>query len=430
MEVKPGYKRTDVGVFPNEWEVTKLGDLATLKTGPFGSLLHKSDYTLDGIPVVNPIHIVGGQIVPDRRVSVTPAAVRAMSDFCLREGDVVLARRGDMGRCAVVGRSEDGWLCGTGSLIVRSGSRIVPAFLQRVLSSPQVIQRIEDASVGSTMVNLNHSTLHNLLIQKPPLPEQQTIAAALGDVDALLASLERLITKKRDLKQAAMQQLLTGQTRLPGFSVPSRPEDKPARDGIPQGWTKERIGKLGNWFSGGTPSMGDERLWNGEIPWISAKDMKVSKLDDSILHVTPLAVGNGTRLLPRGALLMVVRGMILAHTFPVAITMRPMAFNQDLKALVVRDGVSSLFVLLSLQLSEPKILSLASESTHGTKRLASADFFAFEILLPSLEEQIAIAAVLSDMDAEIATLEERRDKTKLLKEGMMQELMTGRTRLR
>jgi type I restriction enzyme S subunit len=218
MEVKPGYKLTDVGVFPIEWEVTKLGELATLKTGPFGSLLHKSDYTLDGVPVVNPIHIVDGQIIPDRRVSVTPTAVRAMSDFCLREGDVVLARRGDMGRCAVVGRSEDGWLCGTGSLIVRSGNRVVPAFLQRVLSSPQVIQRIEDASVGSTMANLNHSVLHNLLIQKPPLPEQKAIASALGDVDALIGSLDRLIAKKRDLKQAAMRQLITGQTRLPEFS--------------------------------------------------------------------------------------------------------------------------------------------------------------------------------------------------------------------
>lgn len=216
MEVMPGYKQTDLGIIPHDWEVKSLGDCASFRTGPFGSALHKSDYIEDGVPVVNPMHINDGRIEPTRAMSITDGAAKALSDFRLKAGEVVIGRRGDMGRCAVVKPEHEGWLCGTGSMIIR-GRGMDERFLQRVLSSPRAIASIEEASVGSTMVNLNQGTLARLKVQFPPAPEQRAIAGALSDADALLAGLDRLIAKKRDLKQAAMQRLLTGQTRLPGF---------------------------------------------------------------------------------------------------------------------------------------------------------------------------------------------------------------------
>jgi restriction endonuclease S subunit len=216
MEVRPGYQQTDIGVIPRDWDVKSLGDCASFRTGPFGSALHKSDYIDGGVPVVNPMHINDGRIEPTRAMSITETAAKALADFRLKAGEVVIGRRGDMGRCAVVRPEQDGWLCGTGSMIVR-GRGIDEHFLQRVLSSPRAIASIEEASVGSTMVNLNQGTLARLKIPFPPITEQAAIAAALSDIDALLAGLDRLITKNLDLKQAAMQQLLTGRTRLPGF---------------------------------------------------------------------------------------------------------------------------------------------------------------------------------------------------------------------
>ena len=203
MEVRPGYKVTEVGVFPTEWEIEPLGKHATFRTGPFGSALHKSDYTDDGIPVVNPMHIIDGKIEPTRTMTITEDAAKNLSNFRMTPGEIVIGRRGDMGRCAVVLEHQSGWLCGTGSMILRS-LNADPDFLQRVLSSPRAISAIEDSSVGTTMVNLNQSTLAGLKIQFPPLPEQRAIAAALSDVDALLGGLERLIAKKRQLKQATM----------------------------------------------------------------------------------------------------------------------------------------------------------------------------------------------------------------------------------
>ena len=274
--------------------------------------------------------------------------------------------------------------------------------------------QIAASQTGQSKPGLNLKNLDGFLISMPPPAEATAIVAALSDVDALLGGLDLLSAKKRDLKQAVMQQLLTGQTRLPGFRGKS---------------TVTTLRAVGRWFSGGTPAMANPAFWLGDIPWVSPKDMKVSRIHDAIDHVSSAAIGNGTRLLPAGAVLVVVRGMILAHSAPVARAERPVAFNQDIKGLVVNPDVDSNFILWWLVAHESVLLATTTESTHGTKRLPTDELFKLTLSLPSLDEQAAIAAVLTDMDSEIAALEARREKTRLLKQGMMQELLTGRTRL-
>ena len=133
MEVKPGYKQTEIGLVPSDWAVRKLCEHANFRTGPFGSALHKSDYIEGGVPVVNPMHIVEGRIVPSRTMSITDSAANHLADFRMKAGEIVMGRRGDMGRCAVVQSNQAGWLCGTGSIIIRCDDRVVPAFLQLVV---------------------------------------------------------------------------------------------------------------------------------------------------------------------------------------------------------------------------------------------------------------------------------------------------------
>ena len=155
MELKPGYKQTEIGVTPGDWDVENLGERVSFRTGPFGSALHKSDYTMNGIPIVNPMHIINGRIAPSMSMTVTKVAGNQLSEYKLKLGDVIIGRRGEMGRCAEVTKSEVGWLCGTGSLIIRCSEKVMPSFLQLVLSSDRAISAIENASVGTTMVNLN-----------------------------------------------------------------------------------------------------------------------------------------------------------------------------------------------------------------------------------------------------------------------------------
>lgn len=217
--IPPGYKLTEVGVIPEDWLLQKLGLHASFRTGPFGSALHKSDYVDGGIPVVNPMQIVDGKVVPTFSMAISGDAAKKLAEFRLSVGDVVIGRRGDMGRCAVITEKENGWLCGTGSMIIRVKPSCDAAFLQRILSSASVISAIENTSVGTTMINLNQGTLRELQIVLPENKNEQiAIANALSDTDELIAILEHLIAKKQSIKTATMQQLLTGRTRLPQFA--------------------------------------------------------------------------------------------------------------------------------------------------------------------------------------------------------------------
>jgi type I restriction enzyme S subunit len=194
-------------------------------------------------------------------------------------------------------------------------------------------------------------------------------------------------------------------------------------------WQPERLGNLGKWLSGGTPSMAKPDYWGGDIPWVSPKDMKRSRLWDTIDRVTAKALGNGTRLAPSHSLLLVVRGMILAHAFPVARAETPLAFNQDIKALVLREDIDSEYLLWWLRSHESMFLGITTESTHGTKRLPTDELHGVEINLPSLPEQRAIAAALNDVDALLGGLDRLIAKKRDLKQAAMQQLLTGQTRL-
>jgi type I restriction enzyme S subunit len=162
------------------WESKRLIDFAVeVSTGPFGSLLHKSDYATEGIPLVNPINIVDGNIVPDSATLVNKAAMARLRSYVLEEGDVVVARRGEIGRCAVVGRGESGWLCGTGSFFVRPLPSVDARFLAHLLRSAAYRARLESASTGTTIKNLSNISLCDLVVSIPPLPEQRRIVSIL-----------------------------------------------------------------------------------------------------------------------------------------------------------------------------------------------------------------------------------------------------------
>ena len=232
-------------LLPEQWKQAYLSELAALKTGPFGSTLHKSDYSTGGIPVVNPMHIVGVKIVPSAAVTVAPETVERLSEFRLQRGDVILGRRGEMGRCAVVGEAEHGWLCGTGSLIIRPGIILDPHYLQRFLSSPAVISCLEEASVGSTMVNLNQKILLELEVPIPPLAEQKRIAdkldAVLAQVDACRERLDHVPAILKRFRQAVLAAATSGQLtedwrEAHDDSITSKGLVTVSREALPPGW--------------------------------------------------------------------------------------------------------------------------------------------------------------------------------------------------
>ena len=408
VDLKPAYKQTEVGVIPEEWGVKPLGECASFRTGPFGSALHKSDYADDGIPVVNPMHINEGRIEPTRTMTITEKAAKALSDFRMKAGEIVIGRRGDMGRCAVVQPEQAGWLCGTGSMIIRCGATDA-GFLQRVLSSPRAIAAIEDTSVGSTMINLNQGTLAGLRLQFPPLPEQRAIATALSDVDGLLGGLDRFIAKKRNLKKAAMQQLLTGQTRLPGFHGE---------------WEVKRLGDVFTISAGKSKSTfiaenGD--FWICDMGSVSAEGrLIVSKRTNHRCDF----LRKGDLIMPKDD---IGGGNIIGKV----------GYIDANETYILGDHVYCLRALegdsrfLAFTINSHRVNSELRKKVIGSAQLGLGRKSVTEqkIQIPSTPEQTAIAEVLREMDGELAMLEHRREKTRALKQAMMQELLTGRIRL-
>ena len=188
---------------PEGWEWCRFGEVfQNVMTGPFGTSLKKSEYIAGGTPVVNPQNLKNGQVVPTESTCVGPDTLSRLSTFLLETDDVVVARRGEMGRCAVVGPDEAGWLCGTGSLVLRPAGKLLPDFVALFLRCPSTVIRLGGDSVGSTMKNLNQRIMTNLEFGVPPVAEQHRIVARVDDLMGTCAALEEHLSGTQSLAEA------------------------------------------------------------------------------------------------------------------------------------------------------------------------------------------------------------------------------------
>ncbi|HZF41443.1 MAG TPA: restriction endonuclease subunit S [Blastocatellia bacterium] len=194
-------------------------------------------------------------------------------------------------------------------------------------------------------------------------------------------------------------------------------------------WRTVPLGELVKFASGGTPSREVPRFWNGEIPWLSAKDLKKFRLNDSIEKVTCEGVNDGTRLIEAGSVLILVRGMTLLKDVPVGVTERAVAFNQDLKALIPNREVDGHYLGFYLAANKFRLLTLVDRTSHGAGRLSSDLLQSFEIELPGMEEQRKIVDILLTWDRAVDRAELRVAAESRLKRGLLEQLLTGRKRL-
>ena len=189
---------------PHNWEKVQLGELADIKIGPFGTLLHKDDYIENGHALINPSHISEGRLSVDMKLTVSESKYEELSAYHLFVNDVIMGRRGEMGRCAVV--YENGLLCGTGSMIIRTKGRLKADFIQKIISFPSFKKTIEDMAVGQTMPNLNVPIVSNFLIICPPLEVQEQYYHFAEQIDKSKLAVKKTLEKAETLKKALMQE--------------------------------------------------------------------------------------------------------------------------------------------------------------------------------------------------------------------------------
>jgi type I restriction enzyme S subunit len=400
-----------VGVIPEDWEVKAIGEIADVKTGPFGSTLHERDYVADGTPIITVEHLGELGVEHFNLPMVSNTDRNRLRSYSLKTGDLVFSRVGSIDRNALIRKTEDGWLF-SGRLLrvrVKRASIITPEYLTYHFHSEPFKQRVREIAVGQTMPSLNTQLLKSVVTIVPTESEQRAISTVLSDTDALIESLDRLIAKKQDVKQATMQQLLTGKTRLPGFSGE---------------WEVKRLGEVFAISAGSSKSAyisAEGDYWICDMGSVSTEGQLIVSKRTSYRGDFLLA---GDLIMPKddiggGKIIGKVGHIDQDDTY---------ILGDHVYCLRAREGDSR---FLTYRINSYETNSALRKKVIGSAQLGLGrkSVEEQEILFPSPTEQTAIATILSDLDAEIAALEARRDKTRALKQGMMQELLTGKTRL-
>ncbi|MBU3679733.1 MAG: restriction endonuclease subunit S [Candidatus Kapabacteria bacterium] len=418
MDVKPGYKMTEVGVIPEEWQSIQLAQLGLFTKGQG---IRKDEASSGSIPCVRygEIYTHHNEII--RTYNSFISATVAKTSKRLTQGDILFACSGEtkqeIGKAvAFIDESE---VYAGGDIVILSPKSVNSQFLGYALNSAQVNRLKASRGQGDAVVHISSSAIRAIALAIPPLPEQRAIASALSDVDALIESLDAVIAKKRDIKQATMQQLLTGVTRLPGFEGE---------------WEVKRLGELGRTYGGLTAKTKDD-FGYGEAQYITFLNVMTNVVVDcNIFENVRVSASECQNRVLKGDLLF-NGSSETPDEIAMCCLMLEVVENLYLNSFCFGfrlhndQDVDGLFLSYYLRAQPGRELLKALSQGSTRYNLSKISFLNALIRLPSKSEQTAIATVLSDMDAEIEALEARRDKTKLLKQGMMQELLTGMTRL-
>lgn len=407
-------------MIPEDWEVKQLGELFNFSGGFTASreqlstegfcYLHYGDIHLSSKSFIDvekeyqeiPKLCISQKLVPSKSL--------------LNEGDVVFvdASEDDEGASKhIVVRNQHGitYISGLHTIVSKNKDDSMDnRYKQYCFQTSDVKKQFKFYAVGTKVSGISKTNIAKIQIPFPAKPEQTAIATALSDTDALIGSLEKLIAKKQAIKQGAMQELLTGKRRLPGFSGK---------------WEDKLLKEIVNEFI--VPMRDKPKVFKGNIPWCRIEDFDGKYLFDSKSkqYVDREVIQQmNLKVHPKETLIV----SCSADLGRCAIIKKPLVTNQTFIGLVINDKKASnefLFYYMSYNAEALNMLSSGTTISY----LSREQFEAFEVFIPSSEEQTAIAAVLSDMDVDIEVLEQKLAKYRCIKQGMMQELLTGKTRL-
>ncbi|MFT6779108.1 MAG: type I restriction enzyme S subunit [Paraglaciecola sp.] len=434
--IPEGYKQTDIGILPFDWKIKSIGEFATVSSG--GTPNRKvADYWNGDIPWVTTALINGGDISYANEF-ITAKGLDSSSAKMCKAGSILMAMYGQGKTRGKAGVLTINASINQACVAIDINTKNSKEYILQTLN--YMYEEIRELSNSGGQENLSSGIIKSIKIPLPPEQEQTAIANALSDVDALLTELENLIAKKQAIKTATMQQLLTGKTRLPQFATHTEGEKKgqpkgtkPSElDEIPEDWDVHLINDvIDSLSSGGTPFRGNPSFYKGKNRWITSGELKYGIINDTIEKISDDAIKKShLKVHPEGTFLMAITGLEAAGTRgSCGIVGKPAATNQSCMAIYPNKKLTSQFLFYWYVYNGEE---LALTYCQGTKQLSytAGLLKTLPILLPrNTTEQSAIATILSDMDNETQTLEHRLKKNRQIKQGMMQELLTGRTRL-
>jgi len=415
--MKQGYKQTEIGVIPEDWNISSLKDISDGRF-TYGVNAPAVPYAP---PLPNYIRITDisddGYFIKENRTSVE---CQDSEVYTLKENDIVFARTGASTGKTYLYKKSDGTLVYAGFLIKTSiqSKKANSKYVFYCLHTQRYWDWVAVTSMRSGQPGINGNEYASFIIPCPPLPEQERIAEALSDVDNLIISLENLIAKKKAIKQGAMQELLTGRKRLPGFAGE---------------WDDYVVGKMGDFYSG-LSGKSKKDFDCGEAHFITFLNVLSNvKIDISILASVDVKENEFQNVVKKGDLFFNTSSETPEEVGMCAVLDEELDntyLNSFCFGFRLNDDTHAP-LFLSYYLNGSIGRKIMSVLAQGATRynLSKSNFAETVIKLPSKEEQTAIASILSDIDSEIEALEEKLEKIHQVKQGMMQELLTGRIRL-
>ena len=393
---------------PLGWRKARLHEVASVKTGPFGTQLHQHDYVQsNGTPIITVEHLSDRGLIHNNLPLVSDPDKQRLNQYLVREGDIVFSRVGSVDRSALVKKDEDGWLFSGRLLRLRPRKDDVHSpYLNYFFHTKKFRHHMRSIAVGGIMPSINTSLLSNVIVQFPPLPEQKAIASLLETWDTAIEKMEDLIATKEKHFKWLLKTLIGDEQNHPE-------------------WRKVILGEIGVIHSGGTPSTRDKRNWNGDISWLTPSE--VTKLSDKYINSTERRITqkglSSTTLLPENCLIVCTRATI----GDCCINTVPMAINQGFKCIQPNKLYSVTFLYYAFQLLRAKLVRLSCGNTFG--EVSKKDFANILISVPSLLEQRNIAAFLNAAQRETTALKQLAEQYRRQKRGLMQKLLTGKLKI-
>ena len=413
---------------PHGWTSRRFDQLGELCSGSTPSSSKKEYW--DGATVwVTPTDLsrLNTPHLHDSAKHITERGLRNCSARLLPPGSIVLSSRAPIGYVAI---PTVHFCTNQGCKSIAVHDLYHSEFIYYAVTA--TVPRLKQLGEGTTFAEISKSSLAKVEVALPnDKAEQAKIAEVLSTVDRAIEQTEALIAKQQRIKTGLMQDLLTrGIDKHGNLRSEQTHEFKDSPLGrVPVEWDAMPLGSCGQWLSGGTPSKAIRRFWGGEVSWICPKDMKQFELHQSIDTITVDAVAAGARLMPTGTVFIVIRGMILAHTFPVGVSTTEVAFNQDVKAIVPKQGLMGRYLAYWLSSHSHQFLRLATTATHGTKRFDMDALQAASVGVPLPDEQKRIARIFDEQQSIIERLQGLSAKLQAEKRGLMQDLLTSNRRV-
>lgn len=416
--VRAGYKMTELGEIPSDWDFKSLKDICYIKGRIGWQGLRKDEFISEGPYLITGINFDRGKIIWNECYHITNERYEQAPEIQLKVGDVLMTKDGTIGKLLYVDNLPDKASLNSHLFVMRPiNDSFISKYFYYHLQSEKFKKYIDNNKTGSTMPAITQAAMEKYKLILPPLEEQEKIASILSTVDEQIDNVEALIKKNKELKKGLMQTLLTkgiGHTKFKKTEIGEIPEE----------WEVKELDLIGEIITGSTPKTSEKDNYGNEYLWVSPGDLGIKKYVTNTVKMLSDKGFSKTRKLPKGAILVTCIGSTIGK---MGISKTELSTNQQINSIICNDKVNSEFIYYALNYNFNMYTSFIS--TQAVPIINKTTFGKFLIQVPNIREQIKIASVLSEVDEKLDEYENRKQKLEELKRGLMQQLLTGNIRI-